>query len=1053
MAGNRQSQQEVDGVVWQTAGLRLGELGLDLRQPSDPTALADLLNARFIDEKNVRRRDGYRGVTIRDNGGYPLFYDATNTPIGSPIGLGGWLYGHGQRLAPGNALARGDEHIPTAGQARATFTYEGSDVVWTGDRLLVSRDEGNALGSSTFWSTTSTPLAYGVPAYLPLETHVTPPEMVTGSDIQTCLTATTRVTVADSNGLVAWVTDRVTGALINKSTIGGGTAPADVRLFVSGPYVVCVWRDTLTHNAYINAWQGTAWGAASVIASSVYALDVAPVDGGFHLLYRSGTSLKLGRYVGNTNVNTPYAFNTVVTTGGTPNGAVALAVAENGAMCAVWSTTTDLRAHILSPFGVAAGSDRIIAAGSGPWDGGVTVHSRLLTRGVLNRWVVYAGEDGTGIRTTHVVEFDALTGPVVRENTRYNTVLASRAFRVGNEVFCWLRGTNASTNYLLGGVGGNGDAQVCGYAEREESAVRQISGGVLPDGEHGTQALAMVNPDPLDPMKVTWARPFNTGQTYAHQGNCRMGDLNFLPPLSTAKYGRCVYLSGSAVRCWDGFQLGDAGFQDYPKVAGGSQGGGGTGSLSAGTYYWRAYAVRYNARGERFQSAGITFGPITAANNDSFAMQIYTLPSTNHDDVQIEIYRTQAGGQVFFLEATVPNDRANTYVNFTSTLSDATLKTRVEDPHANLTPGVTTEVEEWGPIGCAFLVTVGDRLWGAGGQLSPGTVQFSKLKEDGEGVGFDDLGGFLEIDTTGGEVTSIAGTDAVVFFQPSRIHVLGGFGPDNLGQGGYSAPQIVRADGAVTHQGTVLTPAGIVFWGAEGPRILTSQYSVENISLPVRARTKGMTPTGVQLDVVRQEVVWFSADGTAVLWNYLGGSRWAEWSGLPIAGCSETALATSDGRLLFLDEAAIGDDGVPFEFRLATGDIRPDRLLEGATEVRKVGIVGQHLGPHTLRFRVYYNGGALWTDEFIWEPETGTYLTSVANVATLTPAQVDALSWVDKSGGYSTSHRARRQTCHHFRVEISDMSSWTQTYLPFELSFELGAKPGLGRTPVNTFKA
>ena len=75
----------------------------------------------------------------------------------------------------------------------------------------------------------------------------------------------------------------------------------------------------------------------------------------------------------------------------------------------------------------------------------------------------------------------------------------------------------------------------------------------------------------------------------------------------------------------------------------------------------------------------------------------------------------------------------------------------------------------------------------------------------------------------------------------------------------------------------------------------------------------------------------------------------------------------------------------------------------------------------------------------------------MADLASSLPVSVDSLNFEDRSGGYATHKRFRRQTCHYAAIEVSDVSSWKPTFTPFELDFEIGAKSGLGRTPAASF--
>ncbi len=1288
----RGSQHQIDEVTWQTTGVRLGVRGLDLRSPADPGALVELLNARFRDDRTIQPRNGHTGAIVRDG--------SDLSPVGTGVEVTDeWVYGHGMRLSPSNAAAWENAHHPFAGRGGQTFRFADTDVVWTGDRLLVvDPKDGPGIGASTFWhrsTPNTTLLERGIPAYLPLQTDLSPPATVTGNYVETCLTDRYRVFVHTETGglLYAWLVDRDTGAVVDRTEISGASNdPVEPRVFPSAGYIVVLWRDATSKVLYRRYWSGTQWAAESVVHADVYAYDVVPVPGGFHLLWREGApssaGLFIGKYSGVTSQSLPYTFRTAISTNQTPSGPVALGVSPNGNIGVLYDGT-GLHARVFTPaMTTIAGTSWLTLSGSSSWNGGVSICSRGLRDSYgSHEWVVHASRsdtDGVLIRSfttvrSHpataaamqaaaggygtwsagylldeasgsiapafgspslipagtptysepgafgnsdksikfdsgadnfsassssfdvgaaedlgvawvwklstltggqqarlVVKSDFAGGPyyavyatatgmscavgdgvdqlgadpggalfdewvagmfVLERATnkiravikglesgtiylsaevdasavgslsnaqgffvgsiadqpwwlsalyiakgvgactgmsanletavttfangvgsfvadtagtvRYNSRLASKSFRVGDEVFCWLRSRNAGTHYLVGGVY---NPQVSGFADREEAVAR-----VTADGNYGIPAVAS---DPLDETgtRFTWIRPYNTGQSYARPGNVRAGDMDFLPPMTAVAYGQCTYLSGSNVRAYDGVELGDAGFQDYPVIATGAYVASG-GSLGTGNYYFRVYPVRYNKRGERFQGAAVTYGPINlpSGTTNQILLGIQTLPCTNHSDVQFEVYRTEANGTAFYLDGVIANTLTNYMVNYTSTRKDRStplaptdLIKQEGDSHA-AGVGQLSELEEWGPLGCSMLAVSGDRLWGAGGQVPAGTVQFSKLHEAGEGAGFDSLAGFQVVDTEGNAVTSVARlNDVTVVLEADRSYVIAGIGPDNYGRGAFQGI-ITLAGGATSHRGTVLTPLGLVFWGASGPRILTTNLEMRDISQPVHQLSSTLEPTGVRADLKRHEVVWYTATGDALLWNYLADQpRWARWSGLHIAGCSPKALITVNGKLL-TESDVDADDGQAITFTWRTGNLRLEQILLGATLLGRVGVVGEYFGEHRLRFRIYYNGSLLWADQWVWEPEVKTWLETVLDNANLTPAGVDALAATDHSGAYRTHKRASRHECSYFSVEVSNIEAVNPTYIPTELSLELGSRGGLSRVPVNTY--
>ncbi len=1029
--------QEQDGVVWTPVAIPLGSAGLDLRRPDNPGTMSKLLNAHFLDATTVERRDGHTGRGVQDQGEFVM----------DKLVTGDWVYGHGSRIEVAGSSQQ-NAHHPIHVRGGGTFQFNDTEVVWTGDRMLVMAAEGPAYGASPHWgrSVSGTDVKWGIPAYLPVQEDSHPADAIEGDYMDTCLTETLRVVVAvgDEDRVVAVVTNRETGVVIYRGFIDGDDgAPIQIRAVNSGGFPCVFWRNSTA--LYQTSYSGLAWTTPEAIDAGVDAYDVATVPGGCHVVWRVDDELFAGQYSGQNQVETPHEFGIDLFIGDTvPNGDVACSVDPVGNIVVVWSSddggvVDDVPAVPMGLYGLVYTSeldvedDTILALstatveGSSTWSGGLAVQFRKLCNDDGRYpYVVHAGLVDDSVYIIEAVQAAPgdFVSTIAQHDIRFNSTLATKSFRVGDEVFCWLRTVHSESHYLVAGVF---KANICGWADREEALERAV--------EDDSLGIAGVNVDPLsDGSVLTWIRPFNAG-VYTRPGNTRIGDINFLPALSTAAYGKSVYVAGSNVRNWDGKELGDAGFHDFASVT--DDPADSSGSLTAdGVYQMRIYPVRYNAVGERMQGVALTSEAVTLGTGEDLITTTITTIQSNHDDVVFECYRTIAGGTTFFLEGTVVNDQDEADVEFVFTMSDDDLQVRPADPHAPQVGGLV-ELEESAPLGCAILVAASDRLWGCGGQVGRGLAQFSKLFSVGEAAGFDAIAGTYIVDATGGEIVSMAsfGDARVVMLQRDYHQVVMGDGPNNFvgDTGTFGVPQMVIADGAITHAGTVVIPGGIAFWGAGGPRVLGANFSVLNMSEPVQPLTDTMLPSAVRVDLAKKEVVWYTESGDAVCWNFANGSRWAQWSGLPVAGASRDNLVTTDGRLLTPARVDL-DDGRRFVFTFATGNIRPDALLASHTLVRSVGFSGIFTGYHRARFKIYYNG---------------SWLTACTDLMDLTPAEIDALGYQDHSGVYSTHKRLKREDCRYFMVEVSDGGD--AGFIPWELAFELGQKPGLGRTAVNTF--
>lgn len=1032
----KSSQNEADGLIWQVVPLALGEKGMDARRPSEPDTLVDVLNAKFLDARTIARRGGHTGYKVQDG---DLFLTADSHDV---TVTDDWFYGHGLKAYdPFDDVE--DAHYPLAGQAKGTFESNGKSVVWTGDRLIV---EGRK-GSHAMWGDK------GMPAYLPVQEDAAF-SLYGGQHVDTCLTAYYEVTaVTRTTGVSVSVKERASGLILFSQTVGNSACTAvrvvnsaeHLLLFVLDASGLTVWR-----------WLGASWGHSSLIEASATAFDVAVSPTGCEVFWDkliSGVhTMHMGDFTGASPGQNHTWGKEPFDDGCHPSDNVKLAVsvAPNGDIAYAWTTLgndTDAGLYCCSDSSAlddpetvtllqsanAFGSMWLLAGGH------VTItHKALTSSGAGYDYVVYGKHTPVAslYDSADYVRIWRLRGPVIRSTTNvFNVKLLTKAFTVGNEVFAWLYSTNSSTAFL---IGNEAVPQVCGIADREEVEIKG-------------DTLRSVQADPLDPYKFVWARPYNAGE-YFRRGDVRIGYLNFMPKFSTAAFGLGTYIAGSHVRCWDGVELGDAGFHDYPTIKSLANASGG--SVDAGEHFVRIYPVRYTSQGERFQGAAITSGggggPTggVVVSTGALALAVHTIPVTNHDDVKLEIYMTPVGSTVFRYAGVVDNDKTAAVVNITLTVSDVELEAAPADPHA---PGVDDlqEMEEFGPVGCEVLAVSGDRLWGIGGQVPAGCAQFSKLYEVGEGVGFGDLINTQIFDASGNKLTSIASfSDSVlVAFQAKRYYSLLGPGPSNFGIGGFDVPELKVAAGALNHWGTIATPIGLLFWSEEGPRALSGNYQNMFIGEPIAPLALTMTPSGVRFQLDTSEVIWYTESGNALLYNFGGRiGRFARWSGIPAAGVSDKRIVTLNGECWTPSSSTPRDYGRSFVFSFETGNVRLESLLQGGNRIRSLGMTGKWVGEHTVTFNVYHDGSPDWIERIDWVPGDNSVLNT--DWTNLTGTQIDALDTVDKTGRYDNFFRLEKQDCEYIRVKVTD--SGNDGFIPWELSFEMASKGGKTRLAAQT---
>lgn len=1037
----KNSNSDYDGQQNQVISLDIGKKGLDLRHNDDPDALTDLRNARFVDNSSIERRTGFDSQILQDGA------DFNNGQVSTDS----WKYGFGNTV-----VGSTQNHHPISSQCLSTFNYENNDISWTGDRLLIHPNDETTkcLGGSDYWRNHSSAipvandaaLPYGIPCYLPSVEDIIPPVKATAVSTEQnthdiCANNTQFCIVYSSQGSTfAQIIERSTGKLLLLSKLNSSTtANKDPRVVFSDGMFVAYWWDSTTQILYTANFNGISWSAQSTVAASVIVFDIeAPtVGGGYYLVYRVAAVIRARFYIGILPQSSPFASDTIVdTTGTVPNGAVAIGLNGTSQIGVAWGSTTGVFAREYSSalttkagFTAINVNPDLTAANS---NSGLGIVAKAIQIGASFPWVVYSGATsagglGVGTRISVFYSDGTTTTTDSIAQIKFNCSPVSRPFRIGNETFIWLVSGNFPVYFLVAGVY---KPIVCAYADR--GTALQIT---------RFKNLGGIAKDPLDENKVMWVRSITNSATNAN--HLLFSAIDFLPQITMTQYGGSMYLSGSAVQNFDGTTVSDAGFQDLPITQFGIPLG--VGSLSAGVYSIRAYAVRYNNKGERFVSPARTSPNATAVGGDTIQWTISSINSCTAQDVVIEVYRTEANGTTYFFEGTTNNAPAGSIFN--STISDATLRLNAGDPYQPQIGGLS-ELMEFGPTGCKTITAYNDRVWCAGGQVPAGQITFSKIKINGFGAGFSTLINSTVIDSEQNPITSLAGiNDSLAIFEKEKVFILDTNGPDNFGRGNFSPVKFATKKGATTHFGTILTDVGLVYWNEGGPYLLTGNSAIVNISDAIRPLAITLTPTGVSLNPQKQEVVWFTDTGNALLWDYKSGNRWAQWTGLNVNAVSRTALAMDRGRLFIENSSRYSDGGNTYVFSFRTAQLRAELLLSGYVLLRRYGIVGEFAGEHILNLRVYYNGSPLWEETCSWAPDTRTYFTIASDYGNLTAAQVDAIQVLDKSGNYSFNKRAQRQNCQRFQLELFDNAPDGPSYFPLSLEFELGARPGYGRTP------
>lgn len=1076
------ANNETAGEDFLAIPVALGSSGVDLRDGRAlrvPTALRELNNAQFLSDAEIRKRNGHIGSRVISNSPMPTLDQ-------EEVSARRWLYGAGD-WSPSNAnqLVSGDHVVwPAATQLRGVLTLGETVAAWTGDRLLVETPGERWAGRSSFWSGTTADL--GIPLMAPT---------VTAEDIDT---RTVSITASDgAAGLVYEVLaynysakvirleirDRTTGSYVRRDLFitGANNTSDHLSVVYSAGYFVLIWNDTSNQLLFSAAAEADilTWSTPTQWASGQrFDMEVIS-DERFLVTWRDTNQLKIAYWRGNVRENAPAGSGTVLDTGAqTPNGAVACAVAPDGTIGVAWGSVGQSSVRLYTAGGSNFGTLNFITldppetvAITFAWQPDVAGGPRYIA---FSQFLF--GSDSV------VQSAEGNKSGSGSNNSYFGCRLSTRAFRVGDVPMVVMHtavstSTFQSTHVLMAnrvGVSGNRRARPIGTWSRGGAP------GVL-----GVNRLCSVRPIPgqgygIIPTTRYWhgsvlSLKLIPGEVSSLSPNVNRYD--FLPPLRWAQFGRSTYIAGALVHAFDGDDVVEAGFIQYPEVTSVAPTNSGFATLAVGDIRaYRVYAVHRNVAGEVIRSPALTFtAPAITVGNDANIVTFTPIALTSRANVWFEVYATEGSGAgpgaTFYLTSSSSavfapkNTPLAAPVTFTDIMSNSTLRTRPADTFVAPT-GQDKEVINAALPNCTVIAGGRNRLYFAGGELPPGRIAHSKLRVPTLQAGWDDLAGYIDVATSG--ISSLAVTgDALLAFTPDEVLLVGGDGPNNLGKGSFQTAEVVAgAAGAEVHEGTAITEGGVVYWSAAGPRLISNSGGVVDISREVEPLTRTLTDTltGVVVVPGNREVRWYTSTGTGLLWDHSPGQqpRWATWSGLPAAGAVRSAttgrgiVALNDlsGLVLFEDNDAGNDAGRHYEYSVWSGEIRPEGISQGNNEARRLAVIGDYRGPHTLHAWVYYDGCPMWRDNFTFNPSnqiavqgwgsgTGTW-------------NSDPTAWIDPAtpspdGVYRFRRRLLQQPCGTLSIRFSDGGANGDSVHLSEVAVEWAVGPGLTRTPPRTF--
>jgi hypothetical protein len=412
------------------------------------------------------------------------------------------------------------------------------------------------------------------------------------------------------------------------------------------------------------------------------------------------------------------------------------------------------------------------------------------------------------------------------------------------------------------------------------------------------------------------------------------------------------------------------------------------GTTTAGIYSY-AFTYRWvDLFGQIHQSAPspiitVPIGPEQTASNSTAYGAVYvtfpTLRVTDKSNVTIDIWRSVANGSVLYrvTSTTSPiiNNPAVDSITYHDTLSD-------DELIGSDLLYTTGELANQSPPGsCQAITKFQNRLVLAG--LDDGkSVAISQVFVPGQGIMFN--GGLdFRMDQFSGPITAISVLDSnLILFDSSQMAYVNGQGPDPLGNGLFSVPQLIEGQvGCLGSSRVARSQLGLVFVSAKGIYLLDRSLSVNYIGAPVEGIINGNTVTSVLSVSDENEVRFFTQSGITIVWNYFIDpedpdnwvGRWTTYTtqnGVASVNWQGSAVFADSvlGAVLMENPGSYLDGSTAFTYQFETGWIDETGKRQGFQNVFQMLLQGLVQVGQAITVDFQYDGDTTYTDTVTWTP-------------------------------------------------------------------------------------
>jgi hypothetical protein len=335
--------------------------------------------------------------------------------------------------------------------------------------------------------------------------------------------------------------------------------------------------------------------------------------------------------------------------------------------------------------------------------------------------------------------------------------------------------------------------------------------------------------------------------------------------------------------------------------------------------------------------------------------EVATTAFTLKTDVEIEVYRTEVNGTVFYklqnsFSDRIMNDPSVPFLSFTDTLPDSTL---IENEVLYTTGGT---LENIAADSSKYAVTYKNRVFLLS---SDGTyLEYSKLREQNGPVEFNDALKIMLNEYGGPGVCLGVMDDHIIIFKEQAIYALTGEGPNNLGeQDDFRAPYLITSDvGCVDPNSVVTTPMGLMFKSQKGIYMMQRGFAVNYLGSPVEKYNDDIITSSTLLADTNQ--VRFTTDNSrALVYDYFH-NRWSTFTNIQAVDATIYkgiyTYLRSFGDVLTETNGLYSDNGSFIKIKIVSAWIHIANV-QGFERFYKLLLLGNYLSPHKLEVAFSYN--------------------------------------------------------------------------------------------------